>query len=213
MPAIHEPLSQIKTTVNIYAGDPSAKLTFSWVNTPGVLIMICGIIGGLIQGCSVREMLDVLLATVKQMSKTIVTMLAILACAKVMGYSGMIASVAAFFVGTFGSFYPLVSPVLGGLGTFVTGSGTSSEVLFGSVQVQAAQAIGADPLWLASANSLGVSAGKMIAPQSIAIGTATCGLVGKDGEVLGKISKYAFGYLVVMAIFIYAGVLLGIHIA
>ena len=213
VPAIHEPLSQIKTTVNIYAGDPSAKLTFSWVNTPGVLIMICGIIGGLIQGCSVREMLDVLFATVKQMSKTIVTMLAILACAKVMGYSGMIASVAAFFVGTFGSFYPLVSPVLGGLGTFVTGSGTSSEVLFGSVQVQAAQAIGADPLWLASANSLGVSAGKMIAPQSIAIGTATCGLVGKDGEVLGKISKYAFGYLVVMAIFIYAGVLLGIHIA
>jgi lactate permease len=53
----------------------------------------------------------------------------------------------------------------------------------------------------------------MIAPQSIAIGTATCGLVGKDGEVLGKIAKYAFGYLVVMAIFIYVGVLLGIHIA
>ncbi|MBP3884414.1 MAG: L-lactate permease [Olsenella sp.] len=213
VPLVHDPLSQIKTTVNIYQGDPSATLTFSWVNTPGVLIMACGIVGGLIQGCSVSEMLEVLGATVKQMSRTIVTMLAILACAKVMGYSGMIASIAAFFVGTFGSFYPLVAPVLGGLGTFVTGSGTSSEVLFGSVQVQAASAIGADPLWLAAANSLGVSAGKMLAPQSIAIGTATCGLVGKDGEVLGKIAKYAFGYLVVMSIFIYMGVLLGISIA
>jgi lactate permease len=213
VPFVHDPLSQIKTTVNIYQGDPTATLTFSWVNTPGVLIMVCGIVGGLIQGCSVSEMLGVLGATVKQMSRTIVTMLAILACAKVMGYSGMIASIATFFVGTFGGFYPLVAPVLGGLGTFVTGSGTSSEVLFGSVQVQAAQAIGADPLWLAAANSLGVSAGKMLAPQSIAIGTATCGLVGKDGEVLGKIAKYAFGFLVAMSIFIYAGVLLGISLA
>ena len=212
VPFINGPLSSIKTSVNIYQGDPEAKLTFSWINTPGVLILICGLVGGIIQGCPFGEMMKVLGATCKQMSKTILTMLAVLGCAKIMGYSGMIASIAAFFVGTLGNFYPLMAPVLGALGTFVTGSGTSSEVLFGSVQQQAAQAIGASEYWLCAANSLGISAGKMLSPQSIAIGTAACGLVGKDGEVLGKVAIYAFAFVIIMAIFIQAGVMVGISI-
>lgn len=210
VPFIHDPLSAIKSTVNIYAGDPKATLTFSWVNTPGVLIFICGIVGGIIQKCPFGEMMGVLKDTVKQMSKTIFTMLGVLGCAKIMGYSGMIASIAAFFVGTLGSFYPLVAPLLGALGTFVTGSGTSSEVLFGNVQLQAANTLGANETWLVAANSLGTSAGKMIAPQSIAIGCASCGLIGKDGEILGKIAKYAFAYAAVMAVLVYLGVLLGL---
>ena len=99
---------------------------------------------------------------------------------------------------------------LGALGTFVTGSGTSSEVLFGNVQLQAANTLGANETWLVAANSLGTSAGKMIAPQSIAIGCASCGLIVKDGEILGKIAKYAFAYAAVMAVLIYLGVLLGL---
>ena len=63
---------------------------------------------------------------------------------------------------------------------------------------QAAAAIGANEYWLCAANSLGVSAGKMLSPQSIAIGTASCGLVGKDGEVLGKIAPYAFGFVIII---------------
>ncbi len=204
-PFINGPLSAIKSTVNIYAGDPTATLTFSWVNTPGVLIFACGIIGGIIQRCPAREMLTVLGATCKQMSKTVVTMLGVLACAKIMGYSGMIASISAFFVTALGGAYPLVAPLLGALGTFVTGSGTSSEVLFGNVQLQAAQSIGADPTWLVASNSLGVSAGKMISPQNIAIGCAACGLTGKDGELLGKVAPYAFAFVLVMMVLVFAG--------
>ena len=210
VPFINGPLSAIKTTVNIYQGDPTATLTFSWVNTPGVLILICGIVGGLIQGCPMNEILGVLGSTCKQMSKTILTMLAVLGCAKIMGYSGMIASIAAFFVQALGGLYPLVAPILGALGTFVTGSGTSSEVLVGSVQQQAAQAIGANEYWLCAANSLGVSAGKMLSPQSIAIGTAACGLMGKDGEVMGKVAGFAFGYVIIMAVLIQVGVMMGL---
>lgn len=205
VPSINGPLSAIKSTVNIYAGDPTATLTFSWINTPGVLIFACGIVGGLIQHCPPREMLGVLGATCKQMSKTVVTMLGVLACAKIMGYSGMIASIAAFFVAALGGFYPLVAPLLGALGTFVTGSGTSSEVLFGNVQLQAAQSIGVNETWLVAANSLGVSAGKMLSPQNIAIGCAACGLVGKDGEILGKIAKYAFAFAAAMAVLVFVG--------
>ena len=94
VPAIYGPLSSVATTVNIYAGDPSATLTFTWIDTPGVIIIVCGIVGGFIQGCSVRELLQVLADTSRQMAKTIVTMLGVLACAKIMGYSGMIASIA-----------------------------------------------------------------------------------------------------------------------
>jgi lactate permease len=210
VPFINGPLSAIKTTVNIYQGDPNATLTFSWINTPGVLILICGILGGIIQGCPFPEMMQVLASTAKQMSKTILTMLAVLGCAKIMGYSGMIASIAAFFVGTLGGLYPLMAPVLGALGTFVTGSGTSSEVLFGNVQLSAAQTLGVSDLWLVASNSLGISAGKMISPQNIAIGCAACALTGKDGEIMGKIAPFAGIFLVLMAIEVYLGVMLGL---
>ena len=108
-------------------------------------------------------------------------------------------------MGTLGAAYPVVAPLLGALGTFVTGSGTSSEVLFGNVQLQAASPIGADSTWLVAANSLGISAGKMLSPQNIAIGCAACGLVGKDGEILGKIAKYAFGFAIAMATLVFVG--------
>ena len=204
VPAIHDPLSSIATTVNAYSGDPSATLTFTWVNPPGVLILACGIVGGVIQRCPAREMLAVMGETCKQMSKTVITMLGVLACAKVMGYSGMIASIAAFFVAALGPLYPLVAPLLGALGTFVTGSGTSSEVLFGNVQLQATT-MGVDPTWLVASNSLGVSAGKMLSPQNIAIGCSAVGLVGQDGKVMGSVAMWAFAFAAAMSVLVFVG--------
>lgn len=200
VPFIHEPLNQIKTTVKIYE-----NYTFTWINTPGVLIFISALIGGTIQGCSIKELLKVLKETVIQMSKTIITMISVLCCAKIMGYSGMIAAISTFFVTSLSSYYPLVAPLIGCIGTFVTGSGTSSSVLFGNVQLQAANAINANPYWLVSANSLGVAAGKMISPQSIAIGCAAVGITGKDGEILSKVFKYTLIFLFFMALIVYFG--------
>jgi lactate permease len=198
-------LNVAQTKLTVYAGDDPATLTFKWINTPGVLVLICGFVGGFIQGCEFGELLGVLADTAKQMSKTVLTMLGVVGLAKVMGYSGMIADIAAFFVGTLGGLYPLVAPLLGAVGTFVTGSGTSSELLFGNVQVTAARQLGVNELWLASSNSLGISAGKMISPQNIAIGTATSDeLSGKDGEILGKVFPYAAIFCVLMAAYVFA---------
>lgn len=204
VPAVNVPLSQFRSTVNIYAGDPNATLSFMWINTPGVLIFFCAIAGGLIQGCTLRQIASVFARTCVQMSKTVATMLCVLACAKIMGYSGMIATIASFFVGTLGSAYPLAAPLLGALGTFVTGSGTSSGVLFGDLQVQAAAQIGVDPLWLAASNSLGTSAGKMLAPQSIAIGCAACEADGREGETMARIAPYAFAFALLASVLTYA---------
>ena len=134
VPAIHDPLSAIKSNVPIYSGEGASPYTFTWVSTPGVLILIAAFIGGLIQGCPVGEIFVVLGKTVIQMFKTIITIMAVLATAKIMGYSGMTQSIADFIVRVTGSFYPLVAPLIGSIGTFVTGSSTSSSVLFSKLQ-------------------------------------------------------------------------------
>lgn len=203
VPFINVPLSSIKSSFMIYQGEGAAPSTFTWINTPGVLILISGLIGAWIQECEMHEVIYLFKGTVIQMSKTILTMLSILACAKVMGYSGMISSISVFFVSMLGTFYPLAAPILGALGAFVTGSGTSSAVLFGNVQLEAAQAIGANAYWLVGSNALGVGAGKMMASQSIVIGCASCGQFGKDGEILKRIAPHAFAYLLFMSVLIY----------
>ena len=198
-------LNQFASSVMIYTGEGAAPYTFTWINTPGVWIFLSAFIGGLIQRATLRGLAHVLRATLIQMSKTMITMLCVLATAKIMGYSGMIASIANMFVMTLGVFYPIAAPLIGGLGTFVTGSGTSSSVLFGNVQLQAANAIGANPYWMVALNSLGVAVGKMMAPQSLAIGLVAVNESGKDGELLKRVFPYALGYLIIMAFIAYFG--------
>ena len=89
-----------------------------------------------------------------------------------------------------GSFYPAAAPFVGAIGTFVTGSGTSANVLFGGLQVETAGSLGLDPSWLAGANTVGATIGKMISPQSIAIGTAATASVGSGSKILRKVIKY-----------------------
>lgn len=198
-------LNQFSSAVPIYTGEGASPYTFTWINTPGIWIFLSAFIGGFIQGASFTGMLRVLKATLVQMSKTMVTMLCVLATAKIMGYSGMIASIANMFVLTLGSFYPFAAPLIGALGTFVTGSGTSSSVLFGNVQLQAAEAIGANAYWMVALNSLGVAVGKMMAPQSLAIGLVAVNESGKDGELLKRVFPYAFGFLILMALLAFFG--------
>lgn len=197
-------LAQFATSIKISTYEGASTTTFTWINTPGVLIFLCAIVGGIIQGATLEEMKNVMIATLKQMAFTILTMLFILGTARVMQYSGMISAVAAVF-SVFGSFYPLVAPLLGALGTFVTGSGTSSSALFGSVQLSTAEAIGANRYWLVAANSLGVATGKMMAPQSIAIGLVAVDEAGRDGELLKRVVPYALVFIIISCLVCYFG--------
>lgn len=202
---VNAALAPLSTTLTVYSGPNPGSLSFTWVNTPGVLIMVAALVGGAIQGATPRVMGEVLVATVKQMLPTVATMLAVLGCAKVMGYAGMISSISASCIAVAGGLYPLLAPWIGAVGTFVTGSGTSSGMLFGQVQAQAAEALGADPVWTVGLNSLGVAAGKMLSPQTLAIGLAAVRVRGKDAELLRAVAPYALGFLVVMSIIGMAG--------
>ncbi|MDF2677571.1 MAG: lactate permease [Bacillota bacterium] len=199
-------LSTLKTTVHIYTGDGAAPYVFSWVTTPPIWIAVSAFIGGMIQGAKFNELCGVLKKTFFQMKNTMITLLTILSTAKLMGYSGMISSIANMLVALTGPYYPLISPTLGCLGTFVTGSGTSSSVLFGGLQSQTAIALNYDPTWIAASNTAGVSAGKMISPQSIAIAVGASNLPGKEGELLKGTIKWSVLFLVGYGILNYIGV-------
>ena len=204
-PGINSVLSRIQTSVPIYTGANAKPYTFAWIATPGTLIILATFIGGLIQGAKFGEILGVLLKTAKQMSKSALTILSIVALAKVMGYSGMIKSIAVVLVEVTGSFYPLISPIIGALGTFVTGSDTSSNVLFGGLQVEVAKSLDMSPYWLAAANTGGATAGKMISPQSIAVATAATGIQGTEGKILNATLKFCLIYVIVLGLIIYFG--------
>lgn len=173
------------------------------------MIFIAAIIGGLIQGASFGTMGKVLIETLKKYWKTILTICCVMATAKIMGYSGMISDIAAALVVVAGPFYPLISPLVGALGAFVTGSGTSTCVLFGGLQSQTAVSLGLNPSWMAAANVMGAGIGKMICPQGIAIGAGAIGAVGSESEILRKVFKYFVIYVVIAGIICYAGSMAG----
>ena len=193
-------LAQFSSVMTIYTGEKAGKLTFAWINTPGIWIFLSAILGGLLQGAHGKDFGIVLKETLLQMKETMITMLCVLGCAKIMGYSGMIAAIASFAIASTGSLYPLFAPWIGALGTFVTGSGTNSGVLFGGVQMKAAETLQVNPYWMVALNSLGVAAGKMISPQSLAIALAAVNAKGEDAKLMKKILPYALIFLVCMSV-------------
>ena len=205
VPAVHDPLASVKSSVQIYTGAGAVPYTFTWLATPGVLIFLAALIGGKAQGASWKEIGMVLKDTLIQMFKTVLTIVSVLATAKVMGYSGMISDIAALIVAVTGSFYPLVAPLIGSIGTFVTGSATSSSVLFTGLQVQTAHTLGMNDVWLAAANTVGSTAGKIISPQSIAIAVAATGTVGKESSILNGSMKYFILFIVLYGVIAFLG--------
>lgn len=209
-PPIHNLIADIKYTVVVYAGEQGNALSFSWINTPGVMIFIAAVIGGFIQKATVKDMIEVLAETLKKYWKTILTICSVMATAKIMGYSGMISDIAKLLVVATGSFYPFIAPLIGALGAFVTGSGTSTCVLFGGLQSETASTLGLNPTWMAAANVFGAGIGKMICPQGIAIGAGAINAVGSESKLLGAVFKYFLFYVILAGIICYAGSLIGL---
>ena len=208
VPPVNEFLSQVKTSVAIYTGEGAGLYTFTWIVTPGTLIMTAAIISGIVQGATVNDMLSVLGRTIKTMTPTFITMITIIGTARIMGYSGMITTMATTTVAATGAFYPFISPLIGAAGSFITGSATTSGVLFGKLQADSALAIGASEIgqaWVAAANASGACVGKIISPQSIAIGVAAVGIHGVESQIMKFAIKVFIPFVVIMGCLVYFG--------
>ncbi|MGH9465886.1 MAG: L-lactate permease [Terriglobales bacterium] len=123
--------------------------------------------------------------TCRQLRQPTLTVCLIIALADLYNYSGMTYTMGAALA-KLGVLFPLVSAFLGWVACFLSGSDTSSNVLFGNLQVAAAHRIGINPVLTAATNSTGAVTGKMISPQNIAVGVTTVGLTGQEGAILRR---------------------------
>jgi len=201
-PFINGPLASIKTSVLIYAGPGAKPYTFTWIAVPGVMIFIATILGGLYQGASAGKIAQVFKDNFVGLRFTYLTIIAVVVVAKVMTYSGMTQEIADALVFATGNAYPIVAPFVGGLGAFITGSCTNANVLFGPLQTSAAASLGMSPAWMAGASSLGGCIGKMLSPQSIALGVGAVGALaeGKEGEIMRGTAGYCLFLLIIAGI-------------
>jgi lactate permease len=128
--------------------------------------------------------------TFQEAYPTSVGIISMVALASVMTASGMIGILADGAASVTGRIFPIVSPLVGLLGCFVTGSNTNSNILFGGFQVEVGELIGVRPVILAAAQSAGGSIGSMVAPAKVLVGCATAGLGGREGEVFRRVAGY-----------------------
>ena len=190
---------------------------FGWINNAALWLFTGSVAGGLLQGLTPKQLLKVLATTIVNLRFTTITIVCLIALASVMNYSGMIGAIAAGLVAVTGSYYPLFAPLIGAIGTFVTGSDTSSNILFGKLQANVAHQLGmngtgtflgfhgSEADWLAAANSTGATGGKMISPQSIAIATGASDMEGKDDAILRKAIPYALLYIIIAGAIVLIG--------
>ena len=172
---------------------------FNYLSTPGSALLFAAVIFIPLVGITYRQALKIYWATLKQLAFPVITIAAVVGFAFIANNSGMSITMAMALAAT-GTFFPFFSPILGWLGVFLTGSDTSSNALFCKLQATSADTLGVDPVVTVSANASGGVTGKMISPQSIAIGAAAVGLVGKESDLFRFTVKHSFIMLFVICI-------------
>jgi lactate permease len=128
--------------------------------------------------------------------------MAVLALAYVMNASGQTSTLGRWLA-TSGGLFAILSPILGWLGVAVTGSDTSSNSLFGALQVSAAKQAGLSQLLMAAANSSGGVLGKMVSPQNLAIAAAAVSMSGREGDIFRRVLGWSLGFLAFMCVLVY----------
>ena len=193
---------------------------FGWLSNAGLMIFLGAIIGGLIQGMSFGQLMKLLAKTTLNLQKTAVTICCLVAMAMLMNNTGMTNDIAKGLVLLTGSAFPFFAPLIGSIGTFVTGSATNANILFGKLQATAASDLGLvnqgtffgvtgnETNWLAAANCAGSEGGKLLSPQSIAIATAACDMEGQDGDIMRKTMPFAIFWILMNGLMVF----LGLHV-
>ena len=194
--------------------------SFGWLSNAGLMVFLGAMIGGLIQGLSFSKLMKLLAKTTVNLQKTALTICCLVALASLMNNTGMTLSIATGLVALTGSAYPFFAPLIGSIGTFVTGSATSANILFGKLQAAAAGQLGLvnnaqffgvsgnETNWLAAANCAGSEGGKLLSPQSIAIATAACDMEGQDGDIMRKTLPFAVFWILMNGLMVF----LGLHV-
>jgi lactate permease len=180
----------------------SATYKFNWASAAGTLLLVAGLFTMLWLRIKPGRALRIYGETLNQLKWATLTVAAVLALAYVMNLSAQTLTIGNWIAGA-GGILAFLSPIIGWLGVAVTGSDTSSNSLFGVLQVTAAKQAGLDQTLLAAANSSGGVLGKMISPQNLAIGAAAVGMAGKEGDIFRRVVGWSLLCLLVMCVLVY----------
>lgn len=177
-PVLHNLVQRMEPLVSKPSPYP-AVYTLNWLSASGSACMVASLLSILVLRMSAKQAVKVFAATCKQLFLPLVTIASVLGLAFLMNYSGATVTMGLAFAAT-GPLFPFFSALLGWLGVFLTGSDTSSNALFGNLQVVTATRLGFDAVLMAAANSSGGVMGKMISLQSIAVAAAATGMAPKE---------------------------------
>jgi lactate permease len=185
-------------------GEPASAVTynFNWLPAAGTLLLIAGLLTMVVLRMAPGRALKTYGESLSQLKWATVTVATVLGLAYVMNLCGQTITIGLWIAGA-GGILAFLSPIIGWLGVAVTGSDTSSNSLFGVLQVEAAKEAGLNPLLLAAANSSGGVLGKMLSPQNLAIGAAAVGLGGQEGELFRRVFGWSIILLLLMCVLVY----------
>lgn len=204
---IHQQIEKVPPVVPAPKTE-EAVYKFTWFTATGSGIFLAAILGGLLMGYSVTDLLRQYLRTIWVVRYSLITIVAMLALGFLTRYSGLDATMGLAFAAT-GIFYPMFGTLLGWLGVALTGSDTASNVLFGGLQRVTAEQLGLSPVLMAAANSSGGVMGKMVDAQSIVVASTATRWYGHEGEIL----RYVFFHSIVLAILVGGLVTLQAYVA
>ena len=200
-PGLHNAIQRMPPVVAKPSGY-AAMYNFNLLSTPGTACILAGILAAFVVGLGPRGLVRVVGRTAKQLALAELTLAAVLALAFLMNYSGMTATLGLAVAAT-GSLFPVFSPMLGCLGVFLTGSDTSANALFGTLQVVTANRLHFNPILMAAANSAGGSPGKMISLTSIAVAAAATNLKREEEALLFRFTvKHSLILTAVLAVIV-----------
>jgi lactate permease len=179
----------------------AARFNFNWISATGTAILLAALVTAIFLRIPARVVLDTAGATLARMRFPLLTIAFMLSLGFVTRYGGTDATLGLAFTKT-GWFYPFFAAMLGWLGVALTGSDTSSNVLFGSLQKITAQQLGLNPVLITTANSTGGVMGKMIDAQSIVVATAATNQHGQEGRILRFVFWHSIALAVIMGIIV-----------
>lgn len=180
-----------------------AIYSIDWLSATGSVLLVTGLITMLVLAVSPRTAARQYGKAASQIRYAAITVALMLAFAYVINYSGQAVTIGAMMAQT-GKVFIVLSPVLGWLGVAATGSDTSSNALFGAVQVSSAQGIGVSPYLLAAANSEAGALGKLISPQNLAMAAAAVGLAGREGDLFRRTVPWSLLFLTLFILIVLA---------
>lgn len=181
----------------------SAVFKLNWLSATGTAIFFAGIIDGLALGFNPKEIFKFFIESIRDVKFSLLTICGMMSLGFITRFSGMDATLGLAFASA-GIFYPFFGTILGWLGVAITGSDTSSNMLFGSLQTITSRQLGFDPTVMASANSAGGVMGKMIDAQSIVIASTSTRWFGHESEILRKVLPHSIALAVLVGLIVTA---------